>query len=51
MDNPATTNQPRDPLASLPIPGINTRISITIVSAKAGKAKRRMRFTGMRSAT
>ena len=50
MENPATTNQPREPLASLPIPGISTRISSTIVNAKPGNASRRIRLTGMRSA-
>ena len=39
MDNPATTNQPRDPLASLPIPGISTRTSSTMVIAKAVNAQ------------
>ena len=50
IEKPATTNQPRDPLDSLPIPGMSTRTSMTMVSANAGNASRRMRLTGMRSA-
>ena len=50
MDRPPTTNQPRVPLDSRPMPGISTRISSTIVTAKARKAVRRMKLTGRRSA-
>ena len=51
MDNPAITNQPRVPLDSVPMPGTRTSTSSTIVVAKAGKASRRIRFTGTRIAT
>ena len=51
MDSPATTNQPRDPLATLPIPGISTRTSSTTVSAKPENARLRISCTGIRSAT
>src|SRR6478736_2510870 len=33
MENPANTNQPREPLASLPIPGMSTRTSMMMVIA------------------
>ena len=42
MENPATTNQPREPLASLPIPGMSTRTSSTMVTAKPGNARPRI---------
>ena len=51
MENPATTNHPREPLASLPIPGISTRTSMTTVSANPLKARLRIICTGIRSAT
>ena len=50
IEKPATTNHPRDPLASLPIPGTSTSTSITIVTAKPENAMRRMNRTGIRSA-
>ncbi len=50
MDHPATTNQPRDPLATLPIPGISTRISSTMERAKPENARLRISCTGIRSA-
>ena len=42
IDSPAMTNQPREPLASLPIPGINTRTSSTMLTAKPVNARLRM---------
>ena len=51
MEKPATTNQPREPLATLPIPGINTRTNRMTVTAKPVKARLRMIWTGIRSAT
>ena len=33
IEKPATTNQPREPLASLPIPGTSTRTSKMMVTA------------------
>ena len=50
MEKPATTNHPREPLASFPIPGMSTSTSKTMVSAKPEKAMRRMNRTGIRSA-
>jgi hypothetical protein len=50
IERPAITNHPRDPLASLPIPGINTSTSITMVTAKPVNAIRRINRTGNRSA-
>ncbi len=50
MENPAITNQPRDPLASLPIPGTSTRTSMTMVSANPLNAMLRISCTGIRSA-
>ena len=50
MDKPPNTNQPRVPLATRPIPGISTRTSIPMVTANTGKAIRRMKRTGNRSA-
>ena len=50
MDRPPTTNQPRVPLATWPIPGMSTSTSMTIVTAKAGNAIRRMKRTGNRRA-
>ena len=50
MENPAITNQPREPLASLPIPGISTRTSMTMVSANPLNARLRISCTGIRSA-
>ena len=37
MENPATTNQPREPLATLPIPGISTRTSMTTADREPGE--------------
>ena len=51
MENPAKTNQPREPLATLPIPGISTRINNTMVMANPVKANLRITDTGVRSAT
>ncbi len=50
IEKPAMTNHPRDPLASLPIPGTSTSTSMTMVIAKAENAMRRMNRTGTRSA-
>ena len=50
MDSPATTNQPRVPLASCPMPGMSTNTSIATVVANAAKAMRRRNRTGSRSA-
>ncbi len=50
IEKPATTNQPREPLASLPIPGISTSTSMAMVAAKPVNAIRRMNRTGNRSA-
>ena len=50
MDRPPTTNQPRVPLATRPMPGMSTRTSNTIVTAKARNAVRRMKRTGSRRA-
>ncbi len=52
MENPATTNQPRDPLATVPMPGgINTNTSSTIVTANPVNARLRITCTGTRIAT
>ncbi|CKW38188.1 Uncharacterised protein [Mycobacterium tuberculosis] len=51
IEKPATTNQPREPLASLPIPGTSTSTSITMVIAKPEKAMRRMNRTDIRRQT
>ncbi len=51
MENPAITNQPRDPLASLPIPGTSTSTSRNNVNAKENVAVLRITRTGTRSAT
>jgi len=51
IENPDTTNQPRDPWASLPIPGMSTSTSMTMVSAKPAKAVWRISRTGTRNAT
>ena len=51
MENPPKTNQPREPLATLPIPGTSTSTSRTMVNAKAGNASLRMILIGIRSAT
>jgi hypothetical protein len=50
IDSPATTNQPREPLASLPIPGISTSTSSTMVIAKPVNARLRMVCTRIRIA-
>ena len=50
MENPAITNQPREPLASLPIPGTSTRTSKTMVEREAGERQAAHQFTGIRSA-
>ena len=51
IDRPPTTNQPRVPLASCPIPGISTRTSRTIVVANPANATRRRKLTGRRKAS
>ena len=50
MEKPPTTNHPRDPLASLPIPGTRTSTSRIMLKAKPENAMRRMTRTGIRSA-
>lgn len=50
IDSPATTNQPREPLDSWPMPGISTSTSITIVTANAENAVLRRKLTRTRRA-
>ena len=51
IEKPAMTNQPREPLATLPIPGMSTRTSRTIETANPENARLRIICTGIRSAT
>ncbi len=50
-DIPATTNHPRVPCDSVPIPGISTSTSSNTDTANAGNANRRIRRTGICKAT
>ena len=50
MESPATTNQPRVPLDSCPMPGMSTSTSSTIVMANAENAVRRRKDTDTRRA-
>ncbi len=45
-DTPATTNHPRVPCDSVPMPGMSTRTSSTTVTANAGNENRRSTRTG-----
>ena len=50
MENPATTNQPREPFAIFPIPGTKTRMSRTMLKANPVKASLRITCTFILSA-
>jgi hypothetical protein len=50
IENPPNTNHPREPLATLPIPGTSTSTSSTTLIAKPGNASLRISDIGMRNA-
>ena len=45
------TNQPREPLDRVPMPGMSTSTKSTMVNANPANAVRRMNRTGTRRAT